>query len=460
MEIREPRFGTWQSSRSFVWVAVGACVGLGNLVRLPGLMESYGGLVFLAFYLLAMAVVGLPLLVAEWGLGRWMREEPVSGLAHAAASANARSQWRWLGALMVAAAAVILSYYSVIAGWSLGYVFRAAVGGLAGQGPEALVSTFLTLAREPERGLAWHTIFMVMVCVVVAHGFREGIERIALRIIPITMMGALLLLAYLLWRLPLEGLIAWLQPARPQAGWLVTALRALQEAFVTLSLGLGVMLTLGSYLPARTPLVRTALTVIVLDLLFSLALGGGLYLLLGAAQVVPARGLGVIFQSLPLALPAGVEGALLGVSFYGLVVVLTLASGVALLEPVTRYAMERWRVTRVFPATCAAVLIWALGVMTLLSFMGETPLRVAGVTVFEALQFMTAQVAAPLGALLFCVFCGRIIPPEMARAAYGGGYGFPDWYFMFRYPTRVALLILLLQALGVTDALLALWNDA
>lgn len=460
MEIREPRFGTWQSTRSFVWVAVGACVGMGNLVRLPGLTEQHGGVVFLGFYLLAMALVGLPLLVAEWGLGRWMREEPVSGLGHVAEGAGARAQWRWLGMLMVASAGLILSYYSVMAGWSLGYVFRAASGALAGQAPADLVATFLTLAREPERGLAWHTIFMVMACIVVAHGFREGIERIALRIIPLSLLVALLLVGYLLWRQPIDALVAWLRPALPPAGLLVTALRALQEAFVTLSLGLGVMLMLGSYLPARTPLVRTASLVIGLDLLFSMTLGAALYLLLGGADLAPARGLGVIFQSLPLALPSGVEGALLGVTFYGLVVILTLASAVALLEPVTRFAMERWRVTRVFAATSAAVVIWALGVLTLLSFAGDAPLRFAGVTVFEALQFVTAQLAAPLAALLFCVFCARIIPREMARAAYGSGWGFGLWYFVLRYPTRVVLMVLLLQALGVTEALLGLWNEA
>ncbi|ULQ46415.1 sodium-dependent transporter [Flagellatimonas centrodinii] len=458
MDIRESRFGTWQSTRAFVWVAVGACVGIGNLVRLPSLLDANGGVWFLALYGVAMLVLGLPLLVAEWALGRWMREDLVTGLRHLAEAAGARAAWAWLGGLMVGSAALILSYYSVMAGWSLGYVFRAAAGGLGGISPAALTETFLQLAREPERGLAWHTIFMVMACIVVAHGFREGIERIALRVIPLALLTALLLLAWLVWRLPGDSLLAWLAPSAPTAGWLVAGLRALQEAFVTLSLGVGVMITLGSYLPTRTPLVRTALAVISLDLLFSLILGGALFLMLGAASVPPARGLGLIFQSLPSALPVGVEGAIVGVAFYGLALTLTLASGVALLEPVTRYAMERWRVTRVFAATSSSVVIWAFGVLTLLSFHGDTPLRFAGVTVFEALQFMTAQVAAPVAGLLLCVFCGRIIPRELARAAYGEGRGFAAWSFCLRYPARLGLLVLLLQALGVMEKLIGLWQ--
>lgn len=460
MEIPEPRLGTWTSTRSFVLVAVGACVGMGNLVRLPELLAEHGTWPFLGLYLACILLVGLPLLIAEWTLGRWMRGDLVAGFGQLAVAAGTRRAWRWLGGMMVLTAGLVLSYYAVIAGWSLAYVFRSASGSLGSADEAELGARFLALAGDPERGLGWHTIFMAAVCIVVAHGFREGIEHAARRLVPASMVLAVALLGYLVWRLPAEGDLAvrWLVPAAPLS--LALFWDALQESLITLSLGIGAMMALGVYLPAQTRMLPTALMVVGIDLVFALVLGLALVLLLGGSGGggVPAAGLGVIFQKLPQALPQGLEGALIGLAFYLLLAMMTLTSAVVLLETVTRYAMERWRLTRVYACTTAAMGIWAIGVLSLLSFAEEPLMQVGGTTIFEALRGLTAQVFAPLTALLVCIYAGRLLPVPLARSAYGAPLGFAYWRWALRYPARMGALLVLLQAFGIVDWVIAFWR--
>lgn len=458
MEIPEPRLGTWTSTRSFVMVAVGACVGMGNLVRLPELLSLHGTWPFLGVYLGCILLVGMPLLIAEWTLGRWMRGDLVSGFDRLAQVAGTRRIWRWLGAMMVLTAGLVLSYYSVIAGWSLAYVFRVASGSLAGASEAELIARFLALAGEPERGLGWHTIFMVTACVVVAHGFREGIEHTALRLVPASLLVALLLLAYLIWRTPSgEGaaflLLTSTGPVTAALFW-----AALQESLITLSLGIGAMLALGVYLPAQTRMLPTALAVVGIDLFFALILGVSLALVLGGSEATGAAGLGVIFQELPQALPPDLEGTLIGLAFYSLLAMMTLTSAVVLLETVTRYVMERWRLTRVFACTASAMGIWAIGVLSLLSFAAEPMMRIDRFTVFEALRGVTAQIFAPLAALLICIYVGRLLPVPFAKAAYGPSAGFAFWWWALRYPARMGAALVLLQAFGIVDWVVAFWR--
>jgi NSS family neurotransmitter:Na+ symporter len=188
MQIRESSFGYWSSQPAFLGVACGAALGIGSSARVPYLMSEYGGSVFLAFYLLCLLCVSLPLLVAEWALGRWMRDELGAGFARLSQVSQAARAWRWLGRLAVLGAVMILSYYSVIAGWSLGYLFRGAAGHLEFRDAVDARRIFVNLASDPERSLAWHTLFMVVTTVIVSYGFRDGIERAARLLMPIALL--------------------------------------------------------------------------------------------------------------------------------------------------------------------------------------------------------------------------------------------------------------------------------
>jgi neurotransmitter:Na+ symporter, NSS family len=460
MNIRESSYGYWSSSRAFVWVATGACIGIGNVVRLPYLMSEHGGSVFLLAYAGALLLLGMPMLGAEWVLGRWMRDDLSSGFSRMTDTAGVSRHWRALGGLLLLTAVLVLSYYSVIAGWSMGYAFRAAGGVLNGADAEQLRQSFSAMVSDPERGLAWHTLFMVMVCIIVSHGVREGIEHAAARLVPAAFLlaAALCLYAALFGSMD-QAVFSLLQPNWAAFGWR-GLMEAIHQAFFTLSLGLGVMLTLGSYLHAQTPLLRVGLMVVMLDLVFSLLVGLAAFSLIYQANIETAPGLALIFYVLPQAMPAGYPGILLAVSFFVLMLLVTMTSAIALLEPVTRYLMDRQRTTRVFATTTGAILIWALGIFSLLSFSVLQDVQIWGRNFFEWAQWLTARLFAPLGGLLLCIFTARIIPRDFARTAFGEreAWAFGLWAWTLRFPARLGLICLLLYALGLVQWLAELWT--
>lgn len=460
MQIRESSYGYWSSQPAFLAVACGAALGIGSSARVPYLMSEHGGLAFLLVYVLALLLVGLPILIAEWALGRWMRDELGAGFWRLSQAAQASRAWKWLGRLAVIGAVMILSYYSVIAGWSLGYLFRGAGGFLAERDSAEASRIFLKLARDPERSLAWHTLFMVVVTIVVSYGFRDGIERAARLMMPavlvLVLVFALLALGVSSSNDALERVITL---DFSKLGWR-GVVEAIYLAFFTLGLGLGVMMTLGGYLPASVPLVRLGLWVIVADCIYGMAVGVGLIALLLAAGLQPTSGLTLIFQSLPEALPETTAGVWLAILFYLTLFMVTLLAAATLLEPVTRYLMERYRQTRVFAAMGAAVAVWFLGIGTLLSFSVASELRVLGQNFFEWMQFLTSFVIVPIGGLLVCVYVARILPRELSLALWGPRerrlHG--AWRFALRFPARIGLVVVLLHGLGLLDRVAELWG--
>ncbi|HSW14593.1 MAG TPA: sodium-dependent transporter [Solimonas sp.] len=461
MNIRESSHGYWTSSRSFLWVAAGATVGIGNVARLPYLMGEHGGVIFLGFYLICLLLVGLPLLATEWVLGRWMRDDVISGFRRLVDTSGASRFWVSIGYLSLVSAVMVLSYYSVYAGWSLAYAVRAAGGALAVASPEQTGASFLLLAQDPERSLSWHTIFMVTACIIVAHGFRDGIERAALRLLPAAFLIAITLCVYALLNGSTAAALKFLlTPDWSKFGWR-GALEALQAAFFTLSIGFGAMLALGSYLPSNAPLKRLALGVVLMDTIFSLLAGLAIFALIFSAGVEPANSvIALIFQTLPAALPEGAYGRAVATLLYLMLFLVTLTSATTLLEPMTRYLMDRVRTTRVYAATTSSLLIWFLGLGTLLSFGALQDLQLLGRNFFEWMQWLTGSWFAPITALMICIFTARIMPVEMARSAFGEReqWLFGVWRALLRYPTRLALVVILFYSAGLLDWLAKLWE--
>ncbi len=461
MHIRESSFGYWSSPGAFLAVAVGASLGIGNSARLPYMMSEYGGVLFLAVYLLCLLVVGIPLLITEWSLGRWMRDDLGAGFRRLAQAGRSTRAWRWLGLLMICCAVIVLSYYSVIAGWSLGYLFRGVAGVLGHLDAEGARVTFLSLARDPERSLAWHTLFMVVTTVIVSYGFRDGIERACRQLLPAVLVLSVLLLALAMIGSDIGAV--WHQMTMPDLGRLGWrgALEALYQAFFTLGLGLGAMMMLGGYLPSDVNLVRLAGAVAVIDTLFGLIVGFALLMVLDQAGIESSGGLVFLFQDFPHAIAAGGLGAAIAGLFYGLLFLVTLMAATALLEPVTRRLMERHRQTRVFASVGAAIVIWTLGIGSLLSFGQMADMRVAGQNFFEWMQFLTSFVLVPVGGLFLCVLVARVLPPELSRALWGkrDRVFYQPWLYALRYPARIVLLVVLLHGFGTFHWLAEFWSE-
>lgn len=460
MNIRESSYGYWTTHASFMWVASGAVIGIGNISRLPYLMGQHGGILFLMVYLAALLLVGLPLLLTEWMLGRWTRDDVVSAYARLSQAGHAHRVWKLVGWFSLAGSALILSYYSVIAGWSAAYIFRAASGVINGIDAGAAREVFAGLAQDPERGLSWHTIFIVMACIVVAHGIRDGMERAGRVWVPIAFLIAITICAYALINGDaLAALTYLLAPDFSKLGWR-GVLEALHMAFFTLALGIGVMFTLGTYLPANAPLARIGITVVLMDTAFSLIAGLAVFSIIFDAGLDPAPGLALIFQVFPQALPATLWGGSIAVLFFSMMFIITLSSATTMLETATRFVMERYRSTRAFAATAAALLIWFVGLGTLLSFSALQDLRLFNRNFFESAQWLSTSWLAPLSGLLLCIFVARFIPPEVAGGLWGprNQLGFRLWAWALRFPARIGLIAVLAYSTGFLDWLASLWT--
>lgn len=458
MAIRESSYGYWSSGSAFVVVATAAALGIGNVTSLPTLAASHGGAVFLMVWLLALGAMTWPLVSAELALGRWCRDAVAGGIERAVLAAGAARAWRAVGVLMLASAVLVLSYAGVVGGWVMAYVPRAAAGVVHGQDTQALREQFLHVVGDPERSLAWHTLFMLLACMIVGHGLRDGVER-ACRYL---LAGALLALLVLL-QLSSTGdgdgaaLAAMFRPDPAALGW-GGAVEAVRSAFFAVPAGLAVMYTLGTCMPARwSPTVAGGA---VAGLTAGFAILSAVWVL-GLGHAGSSTAMDLIFRRLPAALPAGAGGHAGALALYLLLLCVSLGTAVGLLEVVTRHTMERWRTTRVFAATSAAVLVWALGLVSLLSFSVFSGVEPGGRSLFEWLQLLTAGWMVPLAALALAVLVSRAVPPGLCEEMYAGSrprtVALQRW--LLRYPVRVLILLMLLQQTGWIDTVVAFWRQ-
>lgn len=462
----QPAEGTglrWSSSTAFVLVVLGAVVGIGNLLRLPYLAAEYGGLAFMMVYAATLLLAVWPVLTSEWLLGRWARQAPVGALRRMATQVGASAWWAGIAVLAVLVAVLILSFYSVISGWTLAYTVRALAGALPAGDAAALGEAFMGLAQDAERGLAWHTLFLAGVALIVAQGLHRGIERAT----AVLLLVALLLSAVLgvaAWRHGAwsEALAIWVQADWSALGWR-GALEAVRQACFSFSLGVGAMMVYGAYLPDRAPVPWLAAAVIVIDVLFSVLGGSALYALVLGAGLAPAPGLSMVFEVFPLAVAS--QSSWVAFSFYLLLTVLAVASAMAFLEVITVFLMERRRHSRAFAVTAATMLVWTLGLGTLLTFGSALDFGGAQRSVFEWLSGAAVQLLAPLVLLLVVVFIGRILPEALLRQAWGDAGPLEQttlrlFRLTLRYPARILVVALLLHSLGLIEAMLAFWWPA
>lgn len=433
-----------------MFAASAVVIGLGNVVRMPYLMAEYGGGAFLLVYLVALFVMGLPLFVAELMLGRGARGDLVSMIGEWASRARLARFWAWAGYGALLGAAMVLSYYSVIAGWSMAYVPRAASGVLASLDASGMREQFLALVSDPEKGLGWHTIFMVAVTICASHGLRRGLEPVARRLLAVMTLALLVLVVY---AATLDGaehaLTVLFVPDFAELGWR-GLIEALHQAFFTLTLGAGVMLAFGAYLRSDIELWRVGLAVVVLDTLFAVAAAFAVLAILGTAGIPLHDGLKLVFESMPAALTQ-TGGSMLATVFFVMVLLVSLTSAVGLMEPIVVWLRSRFRMTRVYAATTAGLLIWFLGLGTLLSFNLWADATVLGRTFFDWLSLLSTRVILPVFGVVVCLFVGRFLPPLLIAEEWGGnpGVAFESWRWLLRYPARVGLIIVVLYAVGV-----------
>jgi NSS family neurotransmitter:Na+ symporter len=353
---------------------------------------------------------------------------------------------------------LILSYYSVIAGWALAYVFRVGSGVFTGLTPDGVQSIFRSLVGDPERLLAWHTIFMVMTMFVVARGVSHGLEKAVRLLMPALFVLLLILVGYA-WNSGgfHQGLEFLFKPDFHRLtgnGVLI----AMGHAFFTLSLGMGAIMVYGSYLPDGASIAKTSIAVSIMDTLVAILAGLAIFPIVFANGLEPGVGPGLIFQTLPIAFGHMDYGAFFGMLFFILLVFAAWTSAISLIEPAVAWLVENHGMTRVYAAMTAGLATWAFGLLTVLSFNRWSDIKLlAGIevftdsTIFDLLDYLTANIMLPLGGLLIAIFAAWKMSREssMDELNMGDLFFYPLWRFLVRYITPIAVIIVFLHAIGV-----------
>ncbi|MDR0737321.1 MAG: sodium-dependent transporter [Zoogloeaceae bacterium] len=451
MSAAAPR-SVWSSRWAFILVTVGSAVGLGNIWRFPYMTGTHGGSAFVLVYLLCVALVGLPLLMAEILIGRRGRGNPVSAMLKVAEENGASPWWGVLGWVGVLGALLILSYYSVVAGWVIDYM-RQIVSGVKTVTPEAAAQGFGDLLADPLRLILWHTMFLALTVGVVARGVLSGIERASLLLMPALFA---ILLFLVLW----GGMVGNMRAAwhfmfdfKPELLTGQVVLSAMGHAFFSLSLGMGAVMAYGSYLDKQSSIAHNSFWIALADTLVGLLAGLAIFSLTFAHGLEAASGPGLVFQTLPLVFAHMPGGQAVGTFFFLLVLFAAWTSAISLVEPFVAWMTERLGVRRAIAAWGTGFAVWLLGAAVCLSLNDWSGWKLFGLNLFDQLDYLTSRILMPLSGLAVALFVGWIMSRENVRdeiplpAAH-----FQIWRWVLRYVTILAIVLVFVYRLTNPDS--------
>jgi len=434
----------WRSHHGFLLAALGSAVGLGNVWRFSYVAGENGGGAFLLIYLIIVLLAGVPLLLGEFALGRRMQSESSSAVARLVPS----SRWRHAGLLGVVAAGLILTYYAVIAGWVFRYTALYLTGAAQALAGGSYAAAFEAHITRPLAPLAWQLLAMALATSIIAKGVEKGIEKISLLLMPVL---ALLLVALAVHSATLPGFQQgldflfspdWAALARPGV-----YLAALGQAFFSIGLAMGVMVTFGSYQPPSRPLPGAALTIALGDTLFAIMAGLVIFPAVFSFGLDPAQGPGLAFVVLPEVFAQMQGGQLLGAAFFLLLSIAALTSMVSLLEVVVAYALQRWRWSRLQASLRLGALIFVLGIPASLGFGAWAGLPLpGGRSLLDAMDYLAVGWLLPLNGLLLVVLLGWLWPRHEALQAadlHQGRLG-RIWHFSLRYLVPLLIVAVLM----------------
>lgn len=448
MSVVKEGHGQWSSRMGFVLAAVGSAVGLGNIWKFPYMVGQSGGAAFVAVYLVCIALIGLPIIVAEWLLGRRGQKNPINTMADLARTNGRSPAWALVGVSGTLAGFLILSFYSVIGGWALSYLLDAVSGGFGGMDSDAAGAAFNGMLGNPGSLTLWHTAFMALTAGVVALGVSGGLERASKILMPALGVLLALMVGY---GAASDGFGRALDYLFAPDFSKITGevlLAALGHAFFTLSLGMGVMIAYGSYLGQKVNLLRAARTVAIMDTVIALGAGLAIFPIVFANGLDPAAGPGLIFVTLPLVFGKITGGVILGTMFFLLLTFAALTSAISLLEPSVELLQERTPLGRVGATVLAGVVIWALGIAALLSFNVWSDVLIFGNNIFDLLDKLTSKFLLPLTALGAVVFVGWCLNRDSVREELDlSSGGFALWNLVVRFVAPIGVIVVFVSSL-------------
>ena len=430
--------------------AAGSAVGLGNIWKFPYITGVYGGAAFLFVYLGFILAIGLPVMLSEIIIGRSSKRNAFGAFKVLAPG----TAWRYIGILGVSAAFLILSFYGVVAGWSVHYITLSIQDGFSSKSSEEITSLFTAFTASPINPVLYQLLFMLLTMAIVIIGIKKGIEKYTKILMPVLV---LILLILCVKSLSLEGAKAGLEFLfKPDFSKLTGdgILSALGHAFFTLSLGMGTLITYGSYIDNKNNLVRTVINVTVADTVIAILAGIAIFPAVFAFNIAPSQGPGLIFITLPNVFHQMPGGFIFSILFFVLLTVAALTSSISILEVVVAYFMEEFNMGRRASSILATVLISILGILCSLSMGVLEPVKLFGLNIFDLMDWISANLLLPIGGLFIAIFIGWIygrkkVQEEVAKGGNLSGLLLSVFMFLVKFIAPIAIAIVLLNKVGL-----------
>lgn len=448
----------WSSNLMFLAAAIGSAVGMTNIWKFTYVAGANGGGAFVIIYLLACAAIVFPALVAEFLIGRRGGGSVVGNMRVLAERENISPRWRYFAFMALLGVFLALSFYAVVAGWMVDYFVLAASGRFGGLDASGAAAMLQEMMGDPLRMMFYQALFLAATALTVSLGIHKGLERVLSWMTPGLFVILLVLLGYSVLEADFAGGVRFLfNPdfSRVDAG---VVLAAIGQAFFSIGVGVGVLMTIGAYMDRQSSIMRSSVVVVIADAAAAICAGLAIFPIILAHGLSPAEGPGLVFATLPIAFSQIVGGSVLGALFFILVAVAAFTSAVTLMETIVAWLEEATRLSRGVISLMVGAALWLVGLLTVFSFniwADFHPLGfwkpMAGKTVFDVLDYLVSNIIMPLGGILVAVLAGWALSRKSAAEELGldetGGV-FRLWLFATRFLVPVAVLALFIVNLG------------
>lgn len=430
--------------------AAGSAIGLGNIWRFPYVLGENGGGAFLFVYLGFIFAIGIPVMMSEFVIGRSTQRNPYGAFKKLAPG----KPWYLVGIMGVVAAFTILSFYTAVAGWTLEYLYQSIINGFKGRSSEELGAMFETFRAGTFRPILWFVVFMAMTSWIVLSGVKNGIEKYSKILMPVLL---LLIIVLCIRSITLPGAKAGLVFLfKPDFSKITTqtVLEALGQAFFSLSIGMGTLITYGSYINKRDNLASTAVSVSLADTMIAVLAGVAIFPAVFAFGIAPTEGTGLVYKTLPNIFQQMTGGYVFSIMFFVLLAVAALTSTISVLEVIVAYFSEELNMTRKKATILAGVSVSVLGVLCTMSWGALSGFNIFGNNLFGILDFISANVFLPVGGLLIVTFVAWVLgrnktKEELTSQGTSKVRYMTLYMFVIKILAPIAITMVFLNGLGI-----------
>jgi NSS family neurotransmitter:Na+ symporter len=437
----------WSSRFAFLMASVGFAVGLGNIWRFPYVTGENGGAAFVLIYLACAFGIGVPILMAEMLVGRRGKGNPAAAVAMVASESGRSRHWQWVGGMGLLAAYVIEIVYAVVVGWVLWYLYKAITTGFVGFDGDAANAEFATVLDDNVGMVFWTVVGLAVTGLIVYSGVKDGIERAVSVMMPLMFFLLVGLAGYNYFAGGFQEAVTWLfTPDFSKIGP-TTVLAAIGQAFFSIGVAMGGMMTYGSYLPRSISITQSVLIIVVADTFVALLAGLVIFPAVFHNGLDPAAGAGLIFQTLPVAFAQMPGGYAFSIVFFVVLSVAGITSMVGLIETVNHWVEERYGMPRHKITLLVVGSIAVLSVFSALSYNVLGELSMGGKNLNDIMDYFANQILLPLGGLLIAVFAGWVMKKQFTRDELTtlNANTYEIWHFLIRFVVPPALLVIFVR---------------